>query len=537
MQIRMFRGEENHMRSAPLAAAQNNGQAAEPQLGLGLRDMIENAPGPALLIDTAGRIVAHNAAADALVINAAALTVLERLALAVQVDGRSRASEVTIQAQPAHMWHLSLWPVKDEQGHTLVWAFATDLTVRDRLIGALKDSRAMYKALVEASGDFSWATDAEGRFSFVSSRGAFGYEPWALNGRFASEFGSNAAASFCAHESKSPTDVWLHGADGALVCLSVSAVPVFDEGGAWTGARGIARDVTESRLATQKLDAIRRREQLARRIVDMIRAEVRPGQALKRAVECIAQALEADSCRLLWRMGEVSAGAMPEDVESPVRLQQACRIGEQINGELIVERAHGAWLDEDGDLLSRLADHVAIAIEQSAQHLELERLSLTDSLTGLANRRAFDGEVGRRIASLSRSGGLGVLMVIDLDNFKTLNDSFGHAAGDRALAMLGTMLTTATRGHDVVARIGGDEFSVWLEGCTRSGAERVAMTLRQNIAAQAVLEMGLTLSIGMAALRGPGDDLTALFKRADAALYRVKRAGRDGAQWFEQEDA
>lgn len=525
------------MRSAPLVAAHIDGQAAEPQLGLGVRDMVERAPGPSLLIDTAGRIVAHNAAAEALVINAAAVTALERLALAVQVDGRARASEVAIQAQPAHVWHLNLWPVKDDLGHMLVWAFATDLTVRERLIGALKDSRAMYKALVEASGDFSWATDGEGRFSFVSSRGAFGYEPWALNGRYASEFGSNAAACFCAREPKSPTDVWLHGADGALVCLSVSAVPVFDDSGAWVGARGIARDVTEARLASQRLDAIRRREQLARRIVDMIRAEVRPGKALQRAVECIAQALEADSCRLLWRMGEVRSGALPEGVESPIRLQQACRIGEQINGELIVERSHGAWLDEDSDLLCRLADHVAIAIEQSAQHLELERLSLTDSLTGLANRRAFEGEIGRRIASLGRSGGQGVLMVIDLDNFKALNDSFGHAAGDRALAMLGTMLTTATRGHDVVARIGGDEFAIWLDGCTQSGAERVAMTLRQNIAAQAVIDMGLSLSIGMAALRGPGDDLTALFKRADAALYRVKRAGRDGAQWFEQEDA
>lgn len=523
------------MRSASLAAAHSTGQAAEPQLGLGLRDMIENAPGPSLLIDTAGRIVAHNSAAEVLVSNAATVATLERLALSVQVDGQSRASEVTIQAQPTHVWHLSLWPVKDEQGHMLVWAFATDLTVRERLIGALKDSRAMYKTLVEASGDFSWATDAEGRFSFVSSRGAFGYEPWALNGRFASEFGSGAAASFCSRTPKSPTDVWLHSADGALVCLSVSAVPVHDDAGTWSGARGIARDVTEARLASQKLEAIRRRDQLARRIVDMIRAEVRPGQALKRAVECIAQALEADCCRLLWRMGEVSAGALPEGAESPIRLQQACRIGEQINGELIVERAHGAWLDEDGDLLCRLADHVAIAIEQSAQHHELERLSLTDSLTGLANRRAFEGEIGRRIASLGRSGGQAVLMVIDLDNFKSLNDGFGHAAGDRALTMLATMLTTATRGHDVVARIGGDEFAVWLEGCTHSGAERVAMTLRQNIAAQTLIEMGLTLSIGMAALRAPGDDLTALFKRADAALYCVKRAGRDGAQWFEQE--
>lgn len=531
----MSRGEECDMRSVPLATAQ--GLAAEPQLGLGLRDMVERAPGPALLIDTAGRVVAHNPAAEALILNGVAITALERLALAVQVDNQPRASEVVLQAQPAQVWHISLWPVTDAQGHGLVWAFATDLTVRERLVGALKESRAMYKALVEASGDFSWATDAEGRFSFISSRGAFGYEPWALNGRYASEFGSLAAACFSTHEAISPTDVWLHGADGTLLCLSVSAVPVRDDSGAWTGARGIAREVTESRLASQRLEAIRRREQTARRIVDMIRAEVRPGKALQRAVECIAQALEADSCRLLWRMGEVNSGTLPADSVEPARLQQACRIGEQINGELIVERAAGAWLDEDGDLLSRLADHVAIAIEQSAQHLELERLSLTDSLTGLANRRAFEGEVGRRIASLSRSGGQGVLMVIDLDKFKLLNDSYGHAAGDRALTMLGTMLTTATRGHDVVARIGGDEFAVWLEGCTRSGADRVAMTIRQNIAAQTVIELSLTLSIGMAAVHSGGDDLTALFKRADAALYRVKRAGRDGAQWFEEEDA
>jgi len=164
---------------------------------------------------------------------------------------------------------------------------------------------------------------------------------------------------------------------------------------------------------------------------------------------------------------------------------------------------------------------------------DARRESALDSLTQLPNRRAFDDYITRSIELHSLLGQPATLLMIDVDNFKHINDTFGHPIGDEALRQVGRALArTFLRRVDFVCRFGGDEFGVILQETGHEGALALAEKLRRAmsdvLAAQPDAEPRLdyTLSIGIAELQ-LGDDATSWTQRADAALYSAKRAGRD----------
>jgi diguanylate cyclase (GGDEF)-like protein len=163
--------------------------------------------------------------------------------------------------------------------------------------------------------------------------------------------------------------------------------------------------------------------------------------------------------------------------------------------------------------------------------VELRRHSRHDALTGLLTRRAAQQALEDEVQRSRRLGEPFSLLMIDADHFKAINDAQGHAAGDRALQHLGTLLAAQMRDIDRVGRWGGEEFVVLLPGATLPQAQEVAERLRERCQAlpprwqDEVLP--LTLSIGVAQWAGPGDELAALLERADAALYRAKAAGRN----------
>ncbi len=152
---------------------------------------------------------------------------------------------------------------------------------------------------------------------------------------------------------------------------------------------------------------------------------------------------------------------------------------------------------------------------------ELRAVALTDPLTRLANRRAFEMFVGDGTAG-------GFVAMIDLDHFKRINDSFGHDCGDRVLKAFARAARAVLREDDVVARIGGEEFAVYLPGATLAQARLVCGRLTEALAAQAACEVPkgwrVTASVGLAPLDGA---LDAVLKAADTALYQAKAAGRD----------
>jgi diguanylate cyclase (GGDEF)-like protein len=167
-----------------------------------------------------------------------------------------------------------------------------------------------------------------------------------------------------------------------------------------------------------------------------------------------------------------------------------------------------------------LARMAGLVREVQSHATTLTRLSELDPLTGLANRRVWDREVPRAVEAARRSGRLVTVAMIDLDLFKRLNDTRGHAAGDRVLQGAGAAWSNQLRGGDLLARIGGEEFGVLLPGADESTAMEIVERLR------AVCPRPMTCSAGVAVLL-PQEPTTDLLERADRALYEAKERGRD----------
>jgi diguanylate cyclase (GGDEF)-like protein/PAS domain S-box-containing protein len=168
---------------------------------------------------------------------------------------------------------------------------------------------------------------------------------------------------------------------------------------------------------------------------------------------------------------------------------------------------------------------------RKAMEAELARLATTDPLTGVANRRRFLEQVGMELDRMKRFGDPATLLMLDVDHFKAVNDTHGHAAGDAVLRHLAELARLRLRRVDLLGRLGGEEFGILLPGTNRAGALLLAERFRRQVedtpAQSAKGSISVTISIGVTEL-GPGDSgPDAILARADAALYRAKEAGRN----------
>ena len=159
--------------------------------------------------------------------------------------------------------------------------------------------------------------------------------------------------------------------------------------------------------------------------------------------------------------------------------------------------------------------------------LRLRTLASHDSLTGALNRGAFEQRLDAELARARRSSTHLSLVIFDVDHFKRLNDSFGHAAGDAALRAIGDIVAAGMRRSDVFGRLGGEEFGLLLPDTGIAGAATVADKLRRRLAAPTAGQRPLTVSFGVAEVHGGASTARAMFDDADRALYAAKRAGRD----------
>jgi diguanylate cyclase (GGDEF)-like protein len=165
--------------------------------------------------------------------------------------------------------------------------------------------------------------------------------------------------------------------------------------------------------------------------------------------------------------------------------------------------------------------------------LQLASMVLTDPLTGCLNRRGLDQVLAREIARAGRTGQQISLIAVDLDHFKKVNDTYGHITGDVVLRELGMLLGQAARSGDMVARTGGEEFSILLPQTGPEGAYRMAVRIWETVRNHAFMVNGtrlkLTVSVGVVTSPGVGGDAVAasLKERADVTLYAAKRGGRD----------
>jgi diguanylate cyclase (GGDEF)-like protein/PAS domain S-box-containing protein len=176
--------------------------------------------------------------------------------------------------------------------------------------------------------------------------------------------------------------------------------------------------------------------------------------------------------------------------------------------------------------------------EQKQVEEKIRHMAHHDALTQLPNRALLHDRIGQAIAQAQRNGEVLALLFIDLDRFKTVNDSLGHPVGDRLLQAVAGRLTGCTRGSDTIARIGGDEFVVLLGNLDRPEAARhVAQKVLDALSAAVTIdghELKVTPSIGICAYPHDGTDVETLMRNADTAMYHAKQVGRNNYQFFTQ---
>ncbi len=199
----------------------------------------------------------------------------------------------------------------------------------------------------------------------------------------------------------------------------------------------------------------------------------------------------------------------------------------------LTEKAGGRpFTEEDEELVAALARDAAVAIEKARLLEEVRVLATTDGLTRLYNRRAFQDRLKEEVDRASRYGRLCSLLMVDVDNFKTINDTFGHQTGDVALSAIAEVVRMSVRLSDYCTRYGGEEFAVLLPETDRKGALLVAERLRSGVEklpfhTPGGHELSLTVSIGVAVFPQEADSPDALVGVADAALYQAKRLGKN----------
>ena len=437
--------------------------------------------------------------------------------------------------------------------------------VGDPLRHALLESRRRWRDLVTMAADVAFETDAQGCFTFLAPEGVLGYEADALAGTQAAALlldrdvlGMNP---FRPSQMLRRVRAWVRRADGEPACLLLTSAPFLDGAGHLAGARGIALDVTEQERREEMVAGSLRRGEVLDHILWTMRQEVMAPRMMQAVLGSASDALGAEGAAVLDLgqpdsalavLHEVGQGAalvrgavfalLDGEAEEPhcVALPSghsvlACpantRLGDRVGIAFWRSADLRPWNAEDKLLASSVTALVRMVLEHEGIQREMARQARTDPLTGLLNRRAFLDELARRIDRLDREGLPGTLMFVDVDNFKPLNDRFGHDIGDAALTGISALLRNLVRPADLVARLGGDEFALWLDGADELTAAERAEALRidtHGSLAQLVPDgVQVTLSVGIACRRaGGGEFMDEVIRRADQAMYEVKRTGR-----------
>ncbi len=207
----------------------------------------------------------------------------------------------------------------------------------------------------------------------------------------------------------------------------------------------------------------------------------------------------------------------------------------RVSGLICVWRAASPFNGSERELFEYLASQAAVSVENVGQHELAVREAVTDALTGLANRRHFDERLEHEAERARSLGSELALVMLDIDDFKRVNDTYGHQTGDEVLRGVAEVLRSTSRDPDTPGRIGGEELAVVLPGAGLDGAEDFAERVRGRIAALSFNPedpatggpFSITASLGVAGGRGAGVDAQDLVAAADAALYQAKRAGKN----------
>lgn len=242
-----------------------------------------------------------------------------------------------------------------------------------------------------------------------------------------------------------------------------------------------------------------------------------------RAVETLGNGVDtAIAERITDRVRSVFG--LPQTLTAPLRTDQGL-----IGVIVLSRRDREPWSDAERRILRGGASEASNALTRADTHRETEALAATDPLTGLPNRRYFD-EFCNLLARRRRAGDAVAVLMIDIDKFKVLNDTYGHPVGDEVLKSVAGAIVSTIRDHDVPARVGGEEFAVLLRNPGPDVALEVGERVREAVRGLDLSEFrvpGVSVSVGVANALGPDEEMRKVVARADQALLRAKRAGRD----------
>jgi diguanylate cyclase (GGDEF)-like protein/PAS domain S-box-containing protein len=450
-----------------------------------------------------------------------------------------------------------------------------DAAAAPQLREALLHSRQRWRDLVAISCDIAFETDASGHFVFLSPGSIIGWQVNELLGRPSELLLPDAGGGTGFNPFRAATllrnrRVWLKCPDGRLCWMSISAAPLHDAAGVFTGTRGIGRDLADQDGAEAAAARAVRRSDLIDHILRHMQTELLAPRMMMRALQALVGALGAQGAMVVAgpvgtlredrgevvgdllhevggdcpRLRAQAASKLAAGQSGPLILRgdlgeigMLCAVPTRFSGcpGLLVWRGAGRrhWEPDDLALLASVIGTIRVVLEHAAIQREMARESRMDSLTGLANRRAFMEELTRRLDRLEYAEAPGTLILLDMDQFRTLNERQGHEVGDEALLIVAGLLRVATRPGDVVARLGADLFATWMDSMDDlAAAERADQLCRQVPAALAQLCGGAapTASVGVTT-RWPGSatEAQALLLRADTALRQAKHAGT--GQW------
>jgi diguanylate cyclase (GGDEF)-like protein/PAS domain S-box-containing protein len=432
----------------------------------------------------------------------------------------------------------------------------SDVTERHAAERALRRSEALYRSLVETSNDLVWSIDLEGRWTYLNPAAvrriydgsATDLLGTAIQDLPAPELRDRDAAVFARVLAGEP--VFRHETrhqrrDGSTVDLSFNAVPLRDARGEIVGATGTARDITEERAAAAALHESVEKLRLA---VD--------------AAELVYWEWDRDADRLYWgrnpaRLSEAADGEStrwseyretvhPEDRERYLATVTAawehagpCSSEYRVltrDGRVVWLSSHAKTLPDASGRPRRMIGVSQDITERKRREEEERFLAYHDTLTGLPNRRLLDDRLRQALHLAQRRDRRVAAMLVDLDDFKRVNDELGHRAGDAVLREVAERLAGCVRKADTLARQGGDEFVIVIPDLAQEAdcdvvAEKILRALEPAFHADG-REFRIGASIGISIYPGDAGDGDALLRNADVAMYRAKQSGRNHFRFY-----
>ncbi|QQN98151.1 sensor domain-containing protein [Pseudomonas sp. SW-3] len=452
---------------------------------------------------------------------------------------------------------------------TRIIGVAKDITEQIEASESLRDSEQRYRMLAESISDVIFSTDSKMALNYVSPsvHAVLGYDAeWIFQNGWQSTIANpqqltgiyglmdrvskalDKPEQLALLRTQVQTQLFLFDclrADGRKIPIELRLVLVWDEHGAFEGVLGVGRDISQQRRAEKDL-------RMAATVFEHSTSAI----LITDPAGYIVQANEAFS-RVSGYAVEQVLDQLPNmltvDEQQEAHLRYVLKQLHQNStweGEVWLKRRNGehypAWvgitavLDDEGDLASYVCFFSDIS-ERKASEQRIHRLAYYDALTHLPNRTLFQDRLHTALQSAERQKSWVVLMFLDLDRFKPINDSLGHAAGDRMLKEMATRLLGCVDDDDTVARMGGDEFTLLLQPrANREVALNRAIHVAEQILASLVKpfvlegrEFFVTASIGIALSPQDGNELSQLMKNADTAMYHAKERGKNNFQFYQ----